>query len=132
MKRGIGLCLAALVVSGGALLFSAEGPATQAAPEEVLKPAGEGWLPVFNGKDLGDWVTEAKFWKLEEGNVLHGTNPGTPDHHYMYSKKKFDDLEMHADVKLLGYNSGICIRLSPTSFDNVPGYQVDMGDGYWG
>src|SRR6185295_7177740 len=24
------------------------------------------------------------------------------------------------------------IRVDPTSFDNCPGYQVDMGDGYWG
>ena len=37
-----------------------------------------------------------------------------------------------AFVKLVGNNSGICIRLAPTSFDNVPGYQIDMGEGYWG
>ena len=31
-----------------------------------------------------------------------------------------------------GYNSGVCTRIKPTSFDDAPGYQVDMGDGYWG
>ena len=29
-------------------------------------------------------------------------------------------------------NSGVCIRINPTNFDNAPGYQVDMGKGYWG
>lgn len=29
-------------------------------------------------------------------------------------------------------NSGVCIRINPTSWDNVPGYPVDMGKGYWG
>ena len=28
--------------------------------------------------------------------------------------------------------SGVCIRLHPTDADNAPGYQVDMGEGYWG
>ena len=31
-----------------------------------------------------------------------------------------------------GNNSGLCVRVAPTNFDNVPGYQIDMGDGYWG
>jgi hypothetical protein len=51
----------------------------------------------------------------------------------MYTDRAdFADFELHADVKLVGNNSGICIRIAPTSFDDVPGYQVDMGDGYWG
>ena len=29
-------------------------------------------------------------------------------------------------------NSGVCIRIQPTNADNAPGYQVDMGPGYWG
>jgi len=39
---------------------------------------------------------------------------------------------MHIDVKMVGYNSGVCCRIHPVTFDDVPGYQVDMGDGYWG
>lgn len=33
---------------------------------------------------------------------------------------------------MAGNHSGVCIRIAPTSFDDVPGYQVDMGEGYWG
>jgi hypothetical protein len=100
--------------------------------ESVLKPAGDGWLPIFNGKNLEGWTAEPEFWKADEGGILHGHTPGTPEHHYAYTKKSYGDFELHADVKLVGNNSGICIRIAPTSFDNVPGYQVDMGEGYWG
>lgn len=98
----------------------------------VLKPVGEGWQAVFNGKNLDGWVVQTNFWKVDEGRVLHGYTPGEPEHHYIYTKKNYDDFELHADVKLVGNNSGVCIRIAPTSFDNVPGYQVDMGEGYWG
>jgi hypothetical protein len=94
------------------------------------KPEGRGWVSLIH-KDLKGWKYEADYWKVENG-ALQGYTPGTPDHHYAYTEKEYGDFELHADVKLVGYNSGICIRIRPTSFDDVPGYQVDMGDGYWG
>lgn len=97
----------------------------------VLQPLGNGWTPIFNGTNLDDWNAEPEYWKME-GGVLHGHTPGTQNHHYAYTKTNYTDFELHADVKLIGNNSGICIRIAPKNFDNVPGYQVDMGDGYWG
>ena len=88
-------------------------------------------VALFNGKDLKGWKYEAEYWKVESG-VLYGNTPGTKEHHYSYTEKEYADYELHADVKLVGYNSGVCIRVKPTSFDDCPGYQVDMGDGYWG
>ncbi|MDB5299346.1 MAG: hypothetical protein JWO87_1009 [Phycisphaerales bacterium] len=141
------LCAAAIAC--GATLFAADKPAKEkesapenkalkteqpAKPDEaVLKPAGDGWLAVLSTKDLSGLKAEPEFWKVEEGGVLHGVTPGGAKHHYSYTEKSdYDNFELHADVKLVGYNSGICIRIAPTDFDNVPGYQVDMGDGYWG
>ena len=94
------------------------------------KPAGKGWTNLIP-KDLAGWNYEPEYWKYESG-VFHGVTPGTKDHHYAYTKKEYADFELHADVKLVGNNSGVCIRIAPTNFDNVPGYQVDMGEGYWG
>jgi hypothetical protein len=94
------------------------------------KPVGKGWVSVIP-QDLAGWKFEPGFWKVENGTLL-GVTPGTPEHHYAYTAKEYGDFELHADVKLVGYNSGICIRCKPTSFDDMPGYQVDMGDGYWG
>jgi len=124
------LLLLALTLSV-ARLTAAETPATTPDDSE-LKPAGEGWLPIFNGKNLDGWKAEPEFWKMDEGGILHGVTPGTTNHHYAYTEKTYADFELHADVKLVGNNSGICIRIAPENFDRVPGYQVDMGDGYWG
>jgi hypothetical protein len=94
------------------------------------KPTGKGWVALVS-PGLKGWKYEPEYWKFESG-MFHGLTPGTKDHHYAYTEKEYDDFELHADVKLVGNNSGVCIRLAPTDFDNAPGYQIDMGDGYWG
>jgi hypothetical protein len=48
-------------------LFAAEAPT--AGSESLLKPVGNGWQPVFNGKDLHGWKVEPGFWKVENGAV---------------------------------------------------------------
>jgi Domain of Unknown Function (DUF1080) len=96
------------------------------------RPATHGFTPLLNGKNLAGFKYEPEFWKAE-GALLLGSTPGGNEHHYMYTERAdYGDFELHADVKLVGNNSGICVRIAPTSFDDVPGYQVDMGDGYWG
>ena len=95
----------------------------------TVKPTGKGWVALAS-PGLKGWTYEPEYWKFESG-VFHGVTPGTKDHHYAYTEKEYGDFELHADVKLVGNNSGVCIRLAPTSFDNAPGYQIDMGEGYW-
>jgi hypothetical protein len=124
-------CAIALVLQCATILSAADSAVSE-ADASVLKPVGEGWLPLVNGKNLDGWKAEPEYWKLDENGVLHGHTPGTKEHHYAYTEKSYDDFELHADVKLVGNNSGICIRIAPINYDNVPGYQVDMGDGYWG
>lgn len=124
------LCLVAGLLWGTSL--RAEDPAAVKTDAHLLEPTGPDWFPLLNGRDLAGWKAEPEFWQAEDGGILHGHTPGTPDHHYAYTTNSYGDFELHADVKLIGNNSGICIRIAPTSFDNVPGYQVDMGEGYWG
>ena len=95
------------------------------------KPAGKGWVSLL---DTSLWVAETQYWQLNNG-VLHGETNGQDQHHFGYTKKTYKDFELNVLIKMTGNegaNSGVCIRLHPTSFDNVPGYQVDMGKGYWG
>jgi hypothetical protein len=96
-------------------------------------PVGPGWKRLFNGNKLEGFQAEPAHWNLEEG-VLTGKVAGSPKHHYAYTDAEYGDFELHAKVKLSGKNanSGVCIRTKPTSFDDVPGYQVDMGNGFWG
>ena len=115
----------------------AKGKAVQVGdgPDGVIrdgKPTSKGWTRLFDGKTLNGWLGEAGYWKVEDGAIVGNSPPGTPHHHYMFSTKDYSDFELHVDCKLVGYNSGVCIRIHPQSYDDVPGYQVDMADGYWG
>jgi hypothetical protein len=94
------------------------------------KPAGEGWLSMID--TLDDWNAEPEYWKLE-GGILKGASTGGK-HHHAYTKMSYTDFELHVVIKMRGKgaNSGVCIRLNATNPDNAPGYQVDMGPGYWG
>jgi len=96
------------------------------------KPITRGWTSLFDGKTLKGWVGEKGYWEVKDGAIVGDKHGSTPHHHYLFSTKDYSDFEMHIDVKMVGYNSGVCCRIHPKSFDDVPGYQVDMGDGYWG
>jgi hypothetical protein len=95
------------------------------------KPVGKNWQNML--MSLQDWNADPQYWKLQHG-VLKGDYTGGNLHNYAWTKKTYKDFELNAIVKLDGHepNSGICIRIHPTNADNVPGYQVDMGEGYWG
>lgn len=96
------------------------------------KPSQSGWKSLFNGKSLKGWVAEKGYWSVVDGAIVGDKKGETPHHHYLFSDKDYSDFELHIDVKMDGYNSGVCARIQPKSFDDVPGYQVDMGEGYWG
>ncbi|GAB2973971.1 hypothetical protein GCM10027049_05180 [Mucilaginibacter puniceus] len=96
------------------------------------KPQGKGWVDLL--ASAADWNMEDTFWKLSN-HELHGTIGKEKEHHYSYTKKTYTDFELNVMIKMVGdedANSGVCVRINPTSFDDAPGYQVDMGKGYWG
>ena len=96
------------------------------------KPQGKGWVNLL--KSASDWNFENNFWQLNNTG-LHGTIGKEKEHHYSYTKKIYKDFELNVMIKMVGdenANSGVCIRINPTNWDNAPGYQVDMGKGYWG
>lgn len=95
------------------------------------KPVGKGWKSLL---DTTLWNAEGKYWQLNNG-ILHGETNAQDQHHYGYTKKIYQDFELNVLIKMTGNeeaNSGVCIRIHPANFDFVPGYQVDMGKGYWG
>jgi hypothetical protein len=95
------------------------------------KPAGKGWVNMI--ASLDDWNAAKPYWTLDNG-ILHGDYNGGQFHNYAYTKTSYTNFELNAVVRMSGReaNSGICIRIKPTDADNAPGYQVDMGPGYWG
>jgi hypothetical protein len=141
---GAALALAALMMcQAGRPIAAQEQPGAGAngpvqmgdGPNGMIKngrPTTRGWKSLFDGKTLNGWLGEKGYWEVKEGAIVGTSPPGTPHHHYMFSTKDYSDFELHIDIKLVGYNSGVCIRIHPKTYDDVPGYQVDMGDGYWG
>jgi hypothetical protein len=96
------------------------------------KPVGKGWVNLLSSAD--DWNFESKYWHLDN-NLFHGELDRDTLHHYSYTKKSYGDFELNVMIKMVGdenINSGVCIRINPTSYDDAPGYQIDMGKGYWG
>jgi len=94
-------------------------------------PVGKNWQNLLTS--LQDWNADPQYWNLKDG-ALHADYAGGKLHNYAWTKKTYKDFELNAIVKLDGEaaNSGVCIRLHPVDADKVPGYQVDMGEGYWG
>lgn len=95
------------------------------------KPVGKGWVNLLTSPD--DWNMEDNYWQLKDNN-LHGSMERENLHHYSYTKKTYKDFELNVMIRLVGdedANSGVCVRINPTSWDDAPGYQVDMGKGYW-
>lgn len=96
------------------------------------EPAGKGWVNLLSSAN--DWNFEPTYWQLQN-KILHGAMGNEKEHHYSYMKKVYRDFELNVMIKMVGdsnANSGVCIRINPTNFDDAPGYQVDMGKGYWG
>jgi len=96
------------------------------------KPTGKGWTNLLASAE--EWNFENAFWKLDN-SILRGEIGKEKEHHYSYTKKTYSDFELVVLIRMVGdedANSGVCIRINPTSWDDAPGYQVDMGKGYWG
>ena len=95
------------------------------------KPIGKGWVNML--ASLNDWVAENPYWKMDSG-ILHGDYNGGQFHNYAFTKTVYKNFELNVVIRMTGReaNSGVCIRIHPANTDSVPGYQVDMGPGYWG
>jgi hypothetical protein len=96
------------------------------------KPTGKGWVNLLQSR--ADWNFENAYWQFTDSS-FHGEMGKEKEHHYSYTKKSYKDFELNVMIRMVGdsnANSGVCVRINPTDFDNAPGYQVDMGKGYWG
>ena len=97
------------------------------------KPVGKDWVNLISS--LKDWNITQPYWTFNNG-ILHGDYNGGKFHNYAYTKTIYANYELNAVVRMSGKeaNSGVCIRINPKpgDTDQVPGYQVDMGPGYWG
>jgi hypothetical protein len=108
MRTGIvSLALSATFVMAGAA-WAAEKPAKGKFPKR------EGWIKLFDGKDLKGWHPrrpDAKMsWKVEKGVLVNDLKPGQHGVDII-SEEKFEDFELHIEFKVPKRgNSGVYLR----------------------
>lgn len=110
----------------GAAAVSAQ-TLNQLTPEE----AKQGYILLFNGKDLTGWDGNKQLWSVKDGAIV-----GCSDDHpftvntFLIYKDEFADFELKADMRLRNHNSGIQFRSVhiPGPDWIVMGLQADASD----
>ena len=97
------------------------------AQAELAK--NDGFVPIFNGKNLDGWEQQDVFFTVQNGILTGETteeHPCRPNHHLIWKKEEVKNFELIAEFRLSEKaNSGIQIRCNgQTIGDN--GYQADM------
>ncbi|MFN7997302.1 MAG: DUF1080 domain-containing protein [Bryobacteraceae bacterium] len=102
--------------------------AAVAAAQPRLTEAKEGWVSLFNGKDLTGWVNVGgEKWTVEDG-VIHGLGV-TKGYGYLMTDKNYRDFELALRFKCESDgNSGVFYRTSfkPGTADVAEGYQFEI------
>lgn len=107
---------------------------TTAIATPLAATAEEGFVPLFNGKDLTGWEGDPFLWKVEDG-MLIGRSPGIAYNDFLTTVREYSDFVLRFEIHLLDDvgNSGVQIRSRrvPGSMEMI-GYQPDVGPTYWG
>ena len=119
------LLIAALALVVGATAFGAE--------ESDVK-CEEGFVPIFNGKDLTGWEGDNEIWIVEDGTLI-GRSRGILHNDFLATTKTYTDFVLRFQIRLVDNkgNSGVQFRSKrvPDSHE-VSGYQADVGQIWWG
>lgn len=93
-------------------------------------PRGEGWRPLFNGKDLTGWEQvggSAQTWKAEDG-ILY-TDAG--DGGWLSTTEEFGDFELELEYRVPPEgNSGVFVRAPREGNPAYTGFEVQILDDY--
>lgn len=97
-------------------------------------PDADGWISLFNGKDLTGWKGDPNIWRVVDG-AIQGKVDKIGYNTFLVHDHSFSDFVLELKWILpKGGNSGIQYRSKVTDPAKwvVGGYQADIGGGYWG
>jgi Domain of Unknown Function (DUF1080) len=98
---------------------------------ELPKPDSDGFITIFNGKDLKGWEGLEDYWSVKDGVISgHETKDKSKQTFLVFTGAKVSDFELHIKYKFASEdgNSGIQFRsklLDEKTF-RVGGYQADF------
>ena len=115
---------AAVVASGLCLIIS--------ALHGVHADDEEGFVSMFNGKDLAGWEGKPGGWWVEDGAITSQSTKEKPclKHHYLYWRGgEPADFILRFKYKIVGGNSGVQFRSETRPNYDTFGYQADIEAG---
>jgi hypothetical protein len=95
------------------------------------KPGRDGFIVLFNGRDLAGWAGLRQYWSVSEGAIRgHETRDSSKQTFLVFAGLEVKDFELHARYRFPSPtgNSGIQFRskmIDPQTF-RVGGYQADF------
>lgn len=96
--------IASVLAFGLLTLLSCSRPASPPA----FQP-GEGWIPLFNGKDLSGWKLVGRYppdWRVDDGVTYTPTASDS-----IYTERTFLNFQLHVEFKIAkDGNSGVFLR----------------------
>jgi hypothetical protein len=106
----------------GLIVLTAAAVAAQAQGED-------GFVSMFNGKDLSGWEGRPGAWRVEEGAITGESTTEKPcdSTHYLYwTGGEPADFILRFQIKLTGGNSGVQFRSEKRPQYDTFGYQADI------
>jgi hypothetical protein len=91
----------------------------------------EGWILLFDGKDLKGWEGDPVRWKVENGAIV-GDSDGKPfqPNTFLIHESAFTNFILKFDIKLRNHNSGVQFRSERLPGEGwiMKGYQADASE----
>jgi hypothetical protein len=125
------LSVVALVALGLAVPAVLADDKPAAARAELPKPDADGFMTIFNGKDLTGWEGLEDYWSVKDGVISgHETKEESKQTFLVFTGADVKDFELHLKYRFASPdgNSGVQFRskvLDPKTF-RVGGYQADF------
>ena len=93
------------------------------------QPDKEGFVALFNGKDLTGWGT-ATNWAVENGLIVLNGRTDRQEHNdnYLWTRRPYGDFVLDLEFKAIqSTNSGVFLRTSDTKDPVYTGIEVQIG-----
>ena len=103
--------------------------AAEAANVLTREEQREGFVLLFNGKDLTGWDGDARIWSVRDGAIVGSTDAQSVDQNtFLIHPEPYADLVLRFDIKLRNGNSGVQFRSTRLPNWVVTGYQADASE----
>lgn len=94
--------------------------------------AQDGFVSIFNGRDLEGWEGKPGWWRVEDGAITAESTPEKPctKHNYLIWRGGAPaDFELQFEFRIRGGNSGVQFRSREVEDWDMRGYQADIEAG---